>query len=117
VPGKYQIAYDVDITRDLEPPDDNLYVRVNVLKDVGQFVGPESGSNVDLKKGDEIFLRRGDIEHLVRQGDVEHRLSMEPRNLLTTPWRGSAARVGLDGDCIRREISASSNIGLEFFMR
>ena len=72
LPGKYQIAYDVDITRDLEPPDDNLYVRVNVLKDVGQFVGPESGSNVDLKKGDEIFLRRGDIEHLVRQGDVEH---------------------------------------------
>ena len=74
-PGKYQIAYDVDITRDLEPPDDNLYVRVNVLKDVGQFVGPESGSNVDLKKGDEIFLRRGDIEHLVRQGDVEHVVS------------------------------------------
>ena len=26
--GTYQIAYDVDITRDLEPPDDNLLVRV-----------------------------------------------------------------------------------------
>ena len=27
-PGKYQFAYDVDITRDLEPPDDNLLIRV-----------------------------------------------------------------------------------------
>eukprot|EP00908_Phaeocystis_cordata_P021287 Transcript_3634.p1 GENE.Transcript_3634~~Transcript_3634.p1 ORF type:complete len:171 (+),score=45.59 Transcript_3634:310-822(+) len=68
----YQIAYDVDITRDLEPPDDNLLVRVNVLRDVGQIVGPESGSNLELKKGDECFLRRGDVEHLIRRGDVQH---------------------------------------------
>lgn len=27
-PGKYQFDYDVDITRDLEPPDDNLLIRV-----------------------------------------------------------------------------------------
>ena len=27
-PGNYQFAYDVDITRDLEPPDDNLLIRV-----------------------------------------------------------------------------------------
>ena len=146
-PGKYQFAYDVDITRDLEPPDDNLLIRVrrpdrssfasttntpghlphpgqqrrdssgqqrrdssrprrlgtsrylprrvctpppslpwndaharhrplathaapappqpprrnrlvavvqvSALKDVGQFVGPESGANVELKRGDE----------------------------------------------------------------
>ena len=37
-----------------------------------QFVGPESGSFVDLKQGDECFLRRGDVELLIRQGDVEH---------------------------------------------
>ena len=116
-PGKYQFAYDVDITRDLEPPDDNLLIRVrpapfpfagthagtarvrrirpaldpapapphpfrrtppantlqvSVLKDVGQFVGPESGSNVELKQGDECYLRRGDVEHLVRRGDLVH---------------------------------------------
>ena len=121
-PGKYQFAYDVDITRDLEPPDDNLLIRVrpapcpfplngtharhrslathdarrtthgarrtthsprrtgpaarapppppaphaplvatlqvSVLKDVGQFVGPESGSNVELKRGDECHHMR-----------------------------------------------------------
>ena len=208
-PGKYQFAYDVDITRDLKPPDDNLLIRVrpapclfprwhastarvrltrraisrprsaarprapsallcslllllvpahyflprpasrqhsprstrslqvSVLKDVGQFVGPESGSNVgqhgqsapvpmrpptaqvaqpltrgcplgprgapspharrgetaaalwclrklalrtalcldlqvELKQGDECYLRRGDVEHLVRRGDLVH---------------------------------------------
>ena len=27
-PGNYQFAYDVDVTRDLEPPDDNLLIRV-----------------------------------------------------------------------------------------
>jgi len=70
--SNYQFAYDVDITRDLEPPDDNLLIRVSVLKDVGQFVGPESGSNVELKRGDECYLRRGDVEHLVRRGDLVH---------------------------------------------
>ena len=47
-------------------------LQVNVLTDVGQFVGPESGSNVELKQGDECYLRRGDVEHLVRRGDVVH---------------------------------------------
>ena len=68
----YQTAQDIDLTRDLEPPNDNLYIRVNVLSDVGQFVGPESGSTIDLKRGDCSFLRRGDVEHLVRQGSLEH---------------------------------------------
>ena len=66
----YQAANDIDLTRDLDPPSDNLYIRVNVLTDVGQFVGPESGVNLDLKRGDLSYLRRGDVEHLVRQGAV-----------------------------------------------
>ena len=47
-------------------------VQVSAVKDVGQFVGPESGANVELKRGDEQYLRRGDVEHLVRRGDLVH---------------------------------------------
>ena len=67
----YQAANDIDLTRDHDPPTDNLYIRVNVLRDIGQFVGPESGVNIDLKRGDLSYLRRGDVEHLVRQGAVK----------------------------------------------
>ena len=67
----YQAANGIDLTRDHDPPSDNLYIRVNVLSDIGQFVGPESGSTIDLKRGDCSFLRRGDVEHLVRQGTLE----------------------------------------------
>ena len=67
-----QTEYDLDLTRDRDPPLDNLYIKAKVLRDVGQFVGPESGANHELKKGDEVHLRRADVEHLVRRGDVEH---------------------------------------------
>ncbi|KAL3920050.1 MAG: hypothetical protein SGPRY_005399, partial [Prymnesium sp.] len=67
----YQAANNIDLTRDHDPPSDNLYIRVNVLQDIGQFVGPESGVNIDLKRGDLSYLRRGDVEHLVRQGTVQ----------------------------------------------
>ena len=43
-----------------------------MLQDVGQIVGAESGANIDLKRGDELYVRRGDVEHLVRRGDLEH---------------------------------------------
>ncbi len=123
------MAYDLDLTRDYQPPED-LYVRVNVLQDIGQcvpplrlaspvpqaargrcaapgrereekeraphrttthrcataprrvgaelstpahrFIGPESGQPLELKRGDHTLLRRGDIEHLIRQGLLEH---------------------------------------------
>ena len=58
-----------------QPPRRNrlvAVVQVSALKDVGQFVGPESGANVELKRGDEQYLRRGDVEHLVRRGDLVH---------------------------------------------
>lgn len=65
------MEYDLDLTRDCTPPADNLLIRVNVLSDVGKFVGPESGAVLELKRGDIPFLRRGDVEHLVRQGMIE----------------------------------------------
>lgn len=70
--GAYQTEYDLDLTRDRDPPLYNLYIKAKVLRDVGQFVGPESGANHELRKGDEVHLRRADVEHLVRRGDVEH---------------------------------------------
>ena len=67
----YQTEYDLDLTRDAKPPTD-LYVRVLVKEEVGAFVGPESGANINLKVGDESWLRRGDVEHLIRQGTCAH---------------------------------------------
>jgi hypothetical protein len=66
----YQMATVVDITRDYDPPEDNLYIRVNVLQDVETFVGPDTGNNIDLRRGAVNYIRRGDVEHLVRQGKL-----------------------------------------------
>eukprot|EP00965_Chrysotila_dentata_P228345 6196547-Pleurochrysis_carterae.AAC.6 len=51
----YQMTYDLDLTRDAAPPVDNLLIKVRVLADVGKFVGPESGANIELKRGDHAF--------------------------------------------------------------
>ena len=68
----YQTEYDVDLTRDVKPPAD-LYIKVFVKEEVGAFIGPESGATIDpVKAGDTIFLRRGDVEPLIRQGRLEH---------------------------------------------
>ncbi len=69
--SEYQSQYDIDLTRDSTPPSD-LLIKVHVLADVGQFIGPESGATLELKRGDNPFLRRGDVEHLVRQGKCRH---------------------------------------------
>ena len=66
--SQFQMKYDLDLTRGCTPPADNLLIRVNVLMDVGKFVGPESGAMLELKRGDNPYLRRGDVEHLVMQG-------------------------------------------------
>lgn len=70
--SNYQFSYDLDLTRDCTPPVDNLMIKVHVLADIGKFVGPESGSAIELRVGDHAFLRRGDVEHLVRQGVLQH---------------------------------------------
>ena len=67
----YQTEYDLDLTRDKKPPTE-LFIKVLVKQEVGSFVGAETGAEIDLKKGEEAFLRRGDVEHLVRQGKLEH---------------------------------------------
>ena len=69
--AQYQAEFNLDLSRDLEPPQD-LMIKVYVPEDVGQFIGPESGANLDLRAGDEVFLRRGDVEALLRQGLVQH---------------------------------------------
>uniref|UniRef100_A0A7S1C9Q6 GINS subunit domain-containing protein n=1 Tax=Bicosoecida sp. CB-2014 TaxID=1486930 RepID=A0A7S1C9Q6_9STRA len=57
----------IDITADLEPPKD-LLVEVQVLKDCGE-IWTDSGP-VTLDKHSRHFLRRSDVEHLIRQGMV-----------------------------------------------
>ena len=69
--AQYQAEFNLDLSRDLEPPQD-LMIKVYVPEDVGQFIEPESGANLDLRAGDEVFLRRGDVEALLRQGLVQH---------------------------------------------
>ena len=68
----YQTAYDLDLMRDTKPPTD-LYIKVLAREEVGAFVGPESGATIDpVRAGDTMFLRRGDVEPLIRQGKLEH---------------------------------------------
>jgi hypothetical protein len=67
-----QTAYDLDLTRDAKPPSE-LYIKVLAREDVGAFIGAESGATIDaVKAGDTIFMRRGDVEPLIRQGRLEH---------------------------------------------
>lgn len=70
--SEYQSAYDLDLTRDSKPPSE-LYIKVLAKEEIGAFVGAESGATIDpMKAGDTVFLRRGDVEPLVRQGKLEH---------------------------------------------
>ena len=69
--AEYQSEYDIDLTLNTKPPTD-LYIRVLVVQDVGEIVGPESGATLDLRKGDPLFLRRRDVEPLIRQGLLVH---------------------------------------------
>ena len=47
--------------------------QVLAKEEIGAFVGAESGATIDpMKAGDTVFLRRGDVEPLVRQGKLEH---------------------------------------------
>ena len=70
--SEYQTSYDLDLMRDTKPPTD-LYIKVLAREEVGAFVGPESGATIDpMRGGDMVFLRRGDVEPLIRQGKLEH---------------------------------------------
>jgi GINS complex subunit 1 len=64
----YNEAIDLDLTSDLEPPRD-LFVEIRVLISCGELV-TESGP-VSLDQGSTHYLRRSDVEHLIRLGHVE----------------------------------------------
>lgn len=67
--GSYSDAVNLDLTADAAPPRD-LYVEVRVLKDCGSVL-TDSGP-VALKPGTAHFLKRADVEHLIRQGSLQH---------------------------------------------
>lgn len=59
----------LDLASDLEPPRD-LQIEVRVIQDCGEIM-TENGP-VKLDAGSTHFLKRTDVEHLIRQGQVEH---------------------------------------------
>jgi len=70
--AEFQAEYDdFDLTLNATPPTD-LYIKVLVKHEVGEIIGPESGATIDLRAGETIFLRRRDVEPLIRQGSLEH---------------------------------------------
>lgn len=68
--GKYCEDIDLDLTAELQPPKD-LYIEVRVLKDQGSIL-TDSGEILNLQAGSAHYLKRCDVEHLIRQGLLEH---------------------------------------------
>lgn len=64
----YCVSAGVDLSSDLEPPK-NLRIEVRVLVDCGEIM-TENGP-VTLDKDTTHYLRRADVEHLIRQGQIE----------------------------------------------
>lgn len=67
--GKYCDQVELDLTADRKPPRD-LYIEVRVLRDCGSVM-TDAGA-VTLKPGTAHFLKRADVEHLIRQGALQH---------------------------------------------
>eukprot|EP00039_Didymoeca_costata_P015117 m.252775 g.252775 ORF g.252775 m.252775 type:complete len:196 (+) comp16157_c0_seq9:149-736(+) len=65
----YMQAVGVDVSADLHPPKD-LFIEVRCLEDVGEIM-TENGA-IMLEKDTQHFLRRSDIEPLIRQGILKH---------------------------------------------
>ncbi|ETI40428.1 hypothetical protein F441_21990 [Phytophthora nicotianae CJ01A1] len=64
----YMAEFELDLSADMKPPKD-LYVEVRVLRDCGEVM-TESGL-VNLEAHSQHFLRRVDVEQLIRQGLLE----------------------------------------------
>ncbi|KAH7470716.1 hypothetical protein KRP22_001296 [Phytophthora ramorum] len=64
----YMADFELDLSADLKPPKD-LYIEVRVLRDCGEVM-TESGL-VNLEAHSQHFLRRVDVEQLIRQGLLE----------------------------------------------
>jgi len=67
--GDYMTEIELDLTADFEPPKD-LYIEVRVLKDEGEIT--TINGTINLKVNTTHYLRRSDVEHLIRRGVVEH---------------------------------------------
>ena len=66
--GDYQAALGIDLSANLQPPKD-LMIEVRVLKDCGEIY-TEQGP-VTLEVNSTHYLRRSDVEPLIRQGFLE----------------------------------------------
>ncbi|TDH70726.1 hypothetical protein CCR75_004228 [Bremia lactucae] len=64
----YMANFELDLSSDLKPPKE-LYIEVRVLRDCGELM-TESGL-VNLEVHSQHFLRRVDVEQLIRQGLLE----------------------------------------------
>eukprot|EP01112_Ceratiomyxa_fruticulosa_P008865 TRINITY_DN229_c0_g1_i1.p1 TRINITY_DN229_c0_g1~~TRINITY_DN229_c0_g1_i1.p1 ORF type:complete len:199 (+),score=25.73 TRINITY_DN229_c0_g1_i1:231-827(+) len=69
--AEYMASVDLDLTVDLLRPPKDLFIEVRVKKDHGEIV-LESGQTVNLRAHTTHFLRRTDVETLIRQGILEH---------------------------------------------
>lgn len=64
----YMADFELDLSADMKPPKD-LYIEVRVLRDCGEVM-TENGL-VNLEAHSQHFLRRVDVEQLIRQGLLE----------------------------------------------
>ena len=66
--AQYCMDVNIDLMADLEPPKE-ICIEVRVLENCGQIL-TESGP-LNLESGTTHYLRRSDVEHLIRQGRLE----------------------------------------------
>eukprot|EP00126_Sphaerothecum_destruens_P010192 Sdes_comp20685_c0_seq2m16216 len=67
--NSYMKSVKIDLTADLNPPK-SLYIEVRCTVDFGE-IQTENGI-VNLTKNSQHFLRRSDVESLVKQGILQH---------------------------------------------
>lgn len=67
--NEYYSELNLELGADLQPPSD-LLIEVLVLEDCGEIL-TENGL-INLNKGTRQFMRRSDVEHLIRQGKCTH---------------------------------------------
>ena len=67
--SKTMDTVDLNLTAHLQPPHD-LFVEVRVLQDAGEVL-LDSGARVVFERNSTHYLRRSDVEHLIRQNVLE----------------------------------------------
>jgi len=68
--AKYQQNVNAMLFSDLQPPKD-LFIEVRVLRDAGEIV-TSSGDFMSLQQGATLFVRRAEVETLIRTGSLKH---------------------------------------------